>query len=133
MSSGISQAYRKKLMDHLFKNTSLSQPSALWVGLYTTAPASSGGGTEASYTGYARVQCDDWDDASSADPSVVKNTSAVTFASAGSSATAVAFGIFTASAAGDMIAYGACTGNISSGITPQFAASALSISMNQTA
>lgn len=133
MSSGISQAYRQKLLDHLLINTALSQPSSLWVGLYTTAPSATGGGTEASYTNYARVQCDDWTGATAANPSVCYNASAVTFASAGSSATILAFGVFSASSAGDMIAYGSASGSVSSGITPQFAASALQVTMNETA
>lgn len=133
MSHGISRSYRRKLLDHLFKNDSLSQPSSLWVALFTASPSATGGGTEASYTNYARIQCDDWDAASDADPAVVSNTGNVTFASAGSSASIVAFAIMSASAAGDMIAYGGCTASISSGITPQFASGALDISLNETA
>ncbi|MFA5424834.1 MAG: hypothetical protein WC374_13350 [Phycisphaerae bacterium] len=133
MSSGISRAYRVKLLDHLLKNDALSQPSALWVGLYTAAPSATGGGTETTYTNYARVQCDDWTGATAADPSVCYNASAVTFASAAASATIAAFGVFSASSAGDMIAYGAASGTLSVGTTPQFAASALQVTMNETA
>jgi hypothetical protein len=133
MSSGVSRAYRRKLLDHLFKTTPLTVPTHIYVALYTTAPNSQGsGGTETTYTNYLRVACDAWDAATDADPAVVANTAAVTFSAAGSSATIVAFGLYDADSGGNFLGYGACSASVSSGVTPQFDAGDLQISMDET-
>jgi hypothetical protein len=44
-----------KLLDHTLGNTAFTQPSSLYVALYTVAPTDAGGGTEVSGSGYART------------------------------------------------------------------------------
>jgi hypothetical protein len=43
-----------KTLDHTLGTTAYAKPAAVYVGLFTTAPADAGGGTEVSGGGYAR-------------------------------------------------------------------------------
>lgn len=45
----------KKILDHVLRGTTYTAPSGIYVGLYTSATADDGTGTECSGTGYARL------------------------------------------------------------------------------
>jgi len=119
-----------KLLDHTFKNTAFTQPTNLYVALYTATPSDAGGGTECTGGAYARIVCNGWDAAASG---ALDNTSAITFAQASAAwGTVTSFGIFDASAAGNLIVWGSLTANksIGTGDTAQFAAGELDITLD---
>lgn len=108
---------------------------SIWVALYTAAPSDTGGGTEANYTGYARVAVArsgaGWT-VSGTSPTQVVNASAVTFgACTAGSNTITHFGLFDASTSGNLLVYGALSASlsVSAGITPQFASGQLNIQL----
>ena len=92
--------------------------------------------SEATYTGYARVavsrSAGSWT-ISGSSPTSIANTSAITFgACTAGSSTVTYFAVGkSSSGTGEILFYGALTASlaISAGITPQFAASALSCSV----
>lgn len=54
--SDISDYLETRLLDHVFRGDPFTSPTELFVGLYTAAPADSGGGTEVTGGSYARAQ-----------------------------------------------------------------------------
>ena len=121
------------MLDHLFKGTAFTQPTNIYVALFTVTPNSTGNGTEVTGGAYARVACNTWVAATAADPSVVSNTAEIDFPTATASwGSVVAFGLFSASTAGTMYAYGTCTKTINNGDTAKFLASQLTLSLNET-
>lgn len=108
-----------KLLDHMRGVTSFTMPT-VWVALCTTTPTATVAGTEATYTGYARVPLAGLMGAAASGSGT--NSSVVTFAActAGSSAV-TAFQFYDAATAGNPLEFGACSLAVSAGITPQFA------------
>ncbi len=107
-----------------------------WIGLFTAAPGETGGGTEVSASGYARVAVT-WDAAVAGAPSTKNPSADVPFGPAtadwAAGATQVThFGVFTAGSAGTLIWYGTLTTprNILNGDTPTFAAASLTFKMD---
>ena len=143
MAGSKTNAFENSIQLLIFQNTDIAnigdaaglQNSAttgsLYVALYTTAPSDSTAGTEANYTSYARVAVARTSGGWTVTNNVVSNTAAITFpACTGGSNTVVAFGILTASSGGTLLYWGDLTANlaVSSGVTPEFAAGALTIS-----
>lgn len=119
-----------KVLDHVFKNTVMSQPTNLYVALYTAAPSDAGGGTECSGGAYARVNCNGWNVASGG---ALDNTSAITYAQATAAwGTVTHFSVYDALTAGNMIVWGSLTTSKSIGIgdTAQFAAGELDVTLD---
>lgn len=119
-----------KLLDHVFKNTAYTQPTNLYVALFTSAPSDAGGGTEVSGGAYARVNCNAWDAAASG---ALDNTSAITFAQATAAwGTVTHFAVIDATSAGNYIVWGTLTASksIATGDTAQFAAGELDITLD---
>jgi len=118
------------ILDHVFKNTALTQPTNLYIALSTADPGDDGAGiAEPSGNNYARTVCNAW----TRSGSQVSNTSAVTFPTAsGSWGTIAYFAVFDASTGGNMIGHGAATPSqaIVNGNTPVFAAGALTCSLD---
>ena len=109
-----------KLLDHIRGLTSFTMPS-VWIGLCTTASSAAGQGTEAAYTGYARVSLSGLLAAASAGSGT--NNAVINFpACTGGTSTIVGF--FTADSAtvsaGNLLEFGTCSLSVSSGITPSF-------------
>jgi hypothetical protein len=110
-----------KLADHLFRTATFAKPSVLAVALYTAAPGETGGGTEVSGGGYARVannpQDSNWNGthgttsgASSGSGGVVSNAGTLTFPTPTASwGTVTHFGLFDATTGGNLLVYGALT------------------------
>lgn len=95
-----------ELLDHVFRNSSYTPPSAVYLALYTSAPTDAGGGTQVSGNGYSRQAIT----FGAASGGAISNTSAVSFtASGGNFGTIVAVGIFDASTSGNLLAWKAIT------------------------
>lgn len=109
-------------------------PTTKFIGLSTTTPTEAGGNfTEPSTGGYARVSTAtaDWSAASGTAPAVKTNTAVKTFPTATADWSAAAnmtyFGLFDASTAGNLQAFGLLTvaKPVLNGDTASFAAGAL--------
>lgn len=147
MANNISDAWETKLAKLIFQNVAATLlgdaagllPSAaagsLYIGLHTADPTESGSqtGSEATYTGYARVAvartAAQWPESGGG----VSNANAITFGActAGSNTiTHVSIGV-ASSGATEILASGALNANlaVSAGITPSFAASALTVAI----
>jgi hypothetical protein len=123
-----------KVLDHIFNKAAYTAPTNIFVALLTAAPADSATGssglTEATYTGYARksTAAADWNAAAAG---ATTNANVITFAACtGGSSTVTHFALLDASSAGNVLFTGALSASlaVSNGITPSFAAGALSTS-----
>jgi len=130
MAGSFSDYLENELLDHVFKVGAFTQPTNLYVALYTVAPTDAGGGTEVSGGSYARKLHNSWDAAAGG---ATANTGAITFDQAtGDWGTVVAFGIFDALSGGNLLAWADLTANkaIASGDTAQFAAGELDVTLD---
>jgi hypothetical protein len=133
MASGKSDYLEVALLNHLFGSVAYSVPGTYHFALFTSAPNDAGGGTEVntSSTGYSRV-------------AVTNNTTNFPTISSGSKAngtaiqfgtasagwgSVVAFGIYDAASAGNLLFWGDLTTarTVLLGDQPRFAAGALTI------
>ncbi len=141
MAGAFSDYMEGKVIDWLKGTAMPTAPTNLYIGLFTTQPADTGtegapsDGTEASGTAYARVTLtlSNFTKAASGTTTQITYTASITFAQAGASwGTITGWGIWDASSAGNLIAYGAIspTQAVSSGQTPSFAANAIVISLD---
>ncbi len=95
-----------QLLNHVLRNTAYSSPTTVYVALYTVAPTDAGGGTEVSGGAYARQAAT----FSAPAPDSCSNTVDITFPVATLDwGTIVAFGIFDAASAGNMLYYNTLT------------------------
>jgi len=79
-ANGICDTLANKLLDHVFKTTSYTPETNLYVGLFTTSPTDTGAaGTECADGAYAREIMNVWDVASAG---ASENTNAITFTTA---------------------------------------------------
>lgn len=116
--SSFSDYLENALLNHVFRNTSLTSPTTTYLALYTVSPSDAGGGTEVSGSGYARQAITFGAPSGGA----ISNTAQVSFtASGGNFGTVVAVGIFDASTAGNLLAWDAITSaTVNNGDTIQF-------------
>ncbi|CAB4136901.1 hypothetical protein UFOVP313_4 [uncultured Caudovirales phage] len=144
----LTNAAEAALLDLLFLNTNWANigdatglrnstaAGSFFISLHTADPGEAGDQTtnEAAYTGYARVAVNRTAGGWTRSVSTVSNTALVQFAQCtGGSAVVTHFGIGTSSTgAGNLILKGALTSalSISNGIQPQFAASALTATVD---
>ena len=110
-----------------------SAAGSLWIALFTVAPTDSTGGTETTYTNYARAAVarttGAWNLAGT-NPTEVSNAAAVTFPTCGATgATIVGFGIMDASTGGNLLMYGSLSYVASNGNTPSFAIGELDVTV----
>ena len=132
--SALSDYLEGELIKHIFRTSSFAKPSALYIGLFTAAPTDSGGGTEVSGGSYARAQLDPGDAnwaAPSAGDGKTTNAAIITFpAPSANWGTVLAFGIFDAASAGNLLIHGVInpTKEVFNGDpAPKFAVGALQI------
>lgn len=122
-------------LNYLLTTGSVTRPTAWYVGLFTATPGEAGGGTEVSGNGYAR-QAVTFDPASTPSNNLTfcDNSSTITFptATGGNWGTITSIGIFSASTSGTLYFYGnlATSKTVNDGDTFQFAAGAITISLN---
>lgn len=130
--SAMSDYLEQALLNHVFRTTAYTQPTALYVAAFTAAPSDSGGGTEVSGGSYARVSVAradaQWNAAGVG--GLIDNVNAITFpTSSGSWGTVTHIGIFDASTSGNLLMWGALSASktVASGDTLTIAAGALDI------
>ena len=108
--SAMSDYLENQLIDHLFRTGTFGKPAAIYLALFTVAPSDSGGGTEVTGGSYARVavtQADANWNAPTAGDGLTDNVSDITFpVPTANWGTVVAFGIFDASSAGNLLIHG---------------------------
>ena len=107
--TALSSLAERKILDHLFKNTSYTSPNA-YIGLFSTDPTDSASGTELSGNGYARIQMDNKMSAATTgdETSSITNSSQISFAAAtGDWDTITHIGIFDAISSGNLLSHGA--------------------------
>lgn len=135
-----------KIVDHVFRGTAYSEttPSAYYVALFTSACTDSAAGTEVTGGSYARVAINrstsGWNGthgtttgASSGTNGTISNAGAITFPAATADwGTVTYFGIYDASAAGNLVICSSLTASrtITNGATPSFGAGALTIQLD---
>lgn len=138
--SGLGQTWCKKLNDHTFMKTALTQPTNIFVSLHTADPGPDGQtANEVSGGSYARVSTAgaDWNAGTVADPSVTSNANTITFPTATASwGTVTHFGLWTTSTgttAAEFIGASALTASqaIADTNTASFAAGALTHSLDR--
>lgn len=96
-----------KVLDHVFGGTAYTAPGTLYLGLHTSNPAEDDSGTEVSTSGtaYARQTV-----AFTTSGDTTSNTAAVEYPTATASYGTVSHvGVYDASTAGNLLAYGALT------------------------
>ena len=96
-----------KVLDHVFGGTAYTAPATLYLGLHTSNPAEDDSGTEVSTSGtaYARQTV-----TFTTSGDTTSNTAAVEYPSATASyGTVTHVGVYDASTAGNLLAYGALT------------------------
>ena len=130
MAGSFSDYTENKVLDHILKTASFTVPTNIYVALYTVAPTDAGGGTECTGGSYARKIHEAWDAAASG---ATENTGAITFVEATASwGTLVAFALFDAITAGNMLAWGdlSVSKAVGSGDTASFADGELDITLD---
>ena len=124
-------AFENKLIDHILKNTALTQPTNLYVGFSTADPTESGSGiAEPSGGNYARALCNVWDTAASR---ATQNTNQIDFNQASASWGTIAYWFIADDiSAGNLIAYGSFTisKTINTGNTPFIKAGEIDVSIS---
>jgi hypothetical protein len=129
--ANLSNYAENKVLDHLFKNTTYTSPTA-YIGYFNNTITDDSVPTEVSGNAYARVEISN--KMGSASSGTITNTTAITFpaASGGEHGNITAIAIFDASTGGNMIAYGTLTTPklISDGDQLNIAVSNLSISID---
>ena len=108
--SSFSDYTENLVLNWLFTGNSATRPTAWFVGLFTAAPSDSGGGTEVSGSGYARVATGTMS-VSGTSPTNCTNAAAIEFAAAsgGNWGTITHIAIFDASTSGNMLGWAALT------------------------
>lgn len=132
--SGISRALRQNVLDHLLKTLPWTQPTNIYVALYTVAPTAIGGGTEVTGGSYARVLHNTWNAATAAEPSSATNNGAITFPEATADwGTIVAASLFDAVTGGNFLGYTTFAGKeILSGDVARFPDGNLNVTLDET-
>jgi hypothetical protein len=130
MASSFSDYLENELLDHFLKVGAYTQPTNLYVALYTADPTDAGGGTEVSGGSYARVNHNAWNTASGGSST---NDGAIEFPTATANwGTVTAVGLFDASSGGNLLVWGELTTDkaVNNGDTASFADEALSIALD---
>jgi hypothetical protein len=150
MAGSLRDGYETSILQHIFQNANIanigdatglrgsSTPGTFAIALYTVAPTDSTAGTEATYTGYARVTVARSAAGFAVSGNNVSNNAAVTFpACTGGFNPIVAFAICLADVedVDDQVVWGDITDPggglaVSDGITPEFAANVLDVNID---
>ena len=128
--AGMSAYLAQALAAQFFNGTAHTFPTTIYIGLYSTCPSGGTGGTEISFTGYARVaETVGTTDFTTASGGLVKNAVTISWTNTGStSATAACYGAWDASTGGNQLFENTLTTSqtINAGATASFAVDALS-------
>lgn len=118
------------VLNHILRNTSMTSPTTIYVGLFTAAPSDAGGGTELSGDGYSR-QSVAFDDP--AGGGTTQNSAQVSFtASGGNWGSVTHFALFDASSSGNMLFWAALdtSRTVNDGDTLDFDAGELTVTLD---
>lgn len=120
--SAMSDFLENKLIDQLFRGQSAPATTSLYIGLLTSAPSDSGGGTEVSGNAYARAavtsSLNNWSGTQAAGSTVASsgtggqtsNNTPITFPTPTAGwGTVTHFGIYDAATGGNLLFWGALT------------------------
>ncbi len=129
---GMSAYLSQKIMGQFMNAVAYTWPTTVYFGLFTVQPSSGVGGTEASYTGYARVAMTPGttDFTAVSTSGEISNAVAITFPqNTGSAETVVGYGLFDALTAGDLLTDNLLTTSqtINTDATPSFAVGAFTL------
>ena len=106
MAGSFTDYLEDKLLKHTFTNTAFTSPTAVYLGLFTSAPTDTGGGTELRGNAYARQAVTFA--VSGTSPTLATNSSAIEYPTATASwGTLVAVAVFDASTSGNLLIHGA--------------------------
>lgn len=129
--SSFSDYTENLLLNWLLTTNSATRPTAWYIGLFTAAPSDTGGGTEVSGSGYARVATGTMSISGTA--TTASNAAAIEFAAAsgGNWGTITHAAIFDASSGGNMLAWAPLTTSrtINSGDVFRIPASSLTVTL----
>ena len=129
--SSFSDYTENLVLTYLFTTGSATRPTAWYVGLFTAAPSDTGGGTEVTGNGYARVVTGTISGSGTA--TTFSNAAAIEFAAAsgGNWGTIGWAGIFDASTSGNLLAWAPLTTSrvINDGDVFRIPASSLTITL----
>jgi hypothetical protein len=132
MAGSFADYLEDELLDHVLGGADYARPATVYVGLYTVAPTDAGGGTEVSGNNYSRVAVTNNATNFPASSGGAKaNGTAVTFATpSGAWGTIVAFGIFDAASAGNLLMWADFDGKpVTSGDVVTFGVGDLDVSL----
>ena len=118
-----------EILDHVFAGAAYTAPSTLYLGLFTSAPGETGGGTELSGSAYVRKPI-----AFTTSGDTTSNNAAVEFPTAtGSWGTVTHVGVFDASTSGNLMVYATLTASktVASGDVFRVPSGDLDITLNQ--
>jgi hypothetical protein len=129
---GMSAYLAKSVTGTFLNGTAFSWPSPVYFALFTAQPVSGVGGTEASYTGYARVSMTPGttDFTTVTASGETQNAVAIAFPqNTGSSETVVGYGLYDASTSGNLLTDNLLTTSqtINTNATPSFAVGAFTM------
>jgi hypothetical protein len=112
MAGNISNYLENKLLEHSLGKTSYTMPTTVYAALFTVAPTETGGGTEATGSGYARRPTT-W---ASASLGTIVTGADLRFPSSGTAGaswgTIVAIGLMDASTSGNLLWYGPVSASV---------------------
>jgi hypothetical protein len=142
--AGFSTYYANLVVNNLFRAvpttpagwTNVLRPAGTYIGLFTVAPTDAGGGTEVTGGSYARVAVSQIDGSwalPTGSPAATSNVGAIQFPQASADwGTVVAWGLFDASTAGNLLMWSALTANrsVPNGATASFSAGSLSVTLD---
>lgn len=113
MAGGKSDYLELELLDHVLGGADYVRPSPVFVGLFTVTPSDTGGGTEVAGGNYGRASVtNNATNFPAAAAGLKSNGAAIPFAvPSGSWGTAVAWGLFDAATAGNLLYWGPITPN----------------------
>jgi len=130
---GMSAYLAQDLAAQFFNGTAYTFPTTIYIGLFTTNPSGGTGGTEASFTGYARVaETVGTTDFTTASGGLVKNAVAISWTNTGTTGqTVTGYGAWDAATGGNLLFDNALTTSqvVNPGATATFAVDALSWQM----
>lgn len=106
MAGNMSDYLEDAVLDHVLGTAALTSPTNVYVGLFTSAPTDSGGGTEVSGGGYARKAAT----FSAASGGATSNSADIAWDAATADwGTVTAVALFDASTTGNMLWHGSLT------------------------
>ncbi len=126
-----SNTMKTLVLNFLARNQSVTQPTQLYLGLFSTNPTDANTGTEASYNGYQRQAVTFGNPQLSGGAAIIQNSAQLTFALVPSNSGNIAYAaLFTAPTGGDLVYYGplAATYALNQGVQPIVPIGSLSVS-----